>query len=226
MTKRKYKLDETVFEKIDSEESAYWLGFIFADGFITKRKSGQDVFSIKSSEIEPLEKIRNFLKTDKPVYKFISNNGYNKGKHYYQLTIVSNKIVNDLEKLGCVSNKSLILKYPNISKELNNHFIRGYFDGDGSVYYHYQKQYKYLGINICGTYEFLSDLLKSIDFKGKCLYKEKRKQTNCWNIKFLSNKRCVSFLNYIYNNSTVYLSRKRETFNDYNKPSRTDEGIV
>lgn len=41
----------------------------------------------------------------------------------------------DLSKHGCVPNKSLILKFPTtLPNELVNDFIRGYFDGDGSVY--------------------------------------------------------------------------------------------
>lgn len=222
MKKRKYTINEHFFDDINNEEKAYWLGFIFADGYITKRKNGQNIFAIKLSEIEPLQKISTAINSNKPIGVYISKSGYNKNKKYFQLSIISDHIVNTLEKLGCVQNKSLILKFPVINSILIPHFIRGYFDGDGSVFYHTQKIknkiYKYKGIHICGTYEFLNSIKielhnnKILNTHEKCLYKEKRKKTNCWGLKLLSNKRTNKFLNYIYSNSSICMERKYKYF--------------
>ena len=235
--RRKYTLDEDVFNKIDNEEKAYWLGFLYADGYITRHKQGQFVLGLKQKEFEILQLFCKFLKTNKPIYEFTSNNGYNKGKKYFQVLISSNKIVNDLRILGIFEKKSLELKFPNINqvpKEFINHFIRGYFDGDGSVFHFKSKRknktYIYLGVSICGTKEFLDELKENLPFitkKESIIFKDKRKTTNCYKIKLETNKRANAFYNFVYNNCTIFLERKRKTFNDYNGTILLeDDGIV
>ena len=96
---------------------------------------------------------------------------------------------NDLIKQGCVPNKSLILTFPNkhqVPKNLINHFIRGYFDGDGSISYGIQERYsvrkkqntKRLNINaqFIGTKEMLTVINNCVNFNG--LEKEKRRDSN------------------------------------------------
>ena len=45
---RKYFHQEDFFENINTEEKAYWLGFMFADGYISEKRNGygQDLFGI------------------------------------------------------------------------------------------------------------------------------------------------------------------------------------
>src|SRR5688572_26837187 len=125
---RKYNLNEQFFEKINTEEQAYWLGFLYADGCILERKIGQSALHVKLAETEPLIKLAQSLKTNRPIATYVSQNGYNIGKLYHTLTIVSDKIVQDLRQYGCVPRKSLTLKFPNNLPEfLVSHFIRGYF---------------------------------------------------------------------------------------------------
>jgi len=95
-------------------------------------------------------------------------------------------MVNDLERLGCISNKSLILKFPTIdqvSEEFIPHFLRGYFDGDGTVFMSANTngvtdvKYQRINVGICGTFEFL-DKVRDIFKLENCIYKEKRKESN------------------------------------------------
>ena len=69
-SKRKYNFNENYFENIDSIEKAYWLGFIAADGYITRRKSGQAVLGLTLHEIEPLEKLSLCMESNKPIYRY------------------------------------------------------------------------------------------------------------------------------------------------------------
>ena len=82
--------------------------------------------------------------------------------------MVSNKLVSDIEKLGVIENKTLVLTFPELPTELVHHFIRGYFDGDGSVFLCNDPRPEYdniyLGINICGTKEFLEGLTHHLPF--------------------------------------------------------------
>lgn len=88
-------------------------------------------------------------------------------------------MVADLEKWGCIENKTFKLKFPEfLSEELVPHFIRGYFDGDGSVFIHRQKttdtEYYNLGVQFSGIYQFLKAIQQKIEL-SKGLYKDYRK---------------------------------------------------
>ena len=66
---RLYTLNENFFETIDTEDKAYWLGFIYADGYITKSKTGQHNLGIKLSikDLAHLQKFALDIKTNKPI---------------------------------------------------------------------------------------------------------------------------------------------------------------
>ena len=132
---------------------------------------------------------------------------------------------NDLIKQGCVPCKSLILTFPNtnqIPENLINHFIRGYFDGDGSVNYTIRERYsirkkqnvKRIAANVdfVGTKEMLTEINKHVNFND--LEKEKRRESNTWYIRTSSISNIESFYNYLYSNATIYLSRKKQKFEE------------
>lgn len=229
---RLYTLNENYFENIDTEDKAYWLGFIYADGFITKRKKGmgQNVLGITLHEKEPLELFCSHIQTNKPVRKYYHKSEFSKEDTVeYKIAIISNKVVSDIEKWGVVERKTFELStIPNISGDLIPHFIRGYFDGDGSVFINKQRggyggnkiyYYNILGINICGTFNFLTSIKEKFLFlnsKSKCIYKENRNKNDTWNLKLSSNIRCEAFYNFIYPDSTkTFLKRKKDIFLNY-----------
>lgn len=215
-----YSYNEDYFSEIDTEDKAYWLGFIYADGFITKRTYGNPVFGITLAEKEPLELLNECMSSNKPIGVYKKVNSYNSESIEYKLAFCSKKLVSDLEKWGCVERKTFKLKFPNISRELIPHFIRGYFDGDGSVFIHNQKannkEYFFLGVTICGTNSFLNELTKHIGFES-CIYKDKRKETDCYSIKIASNVRALTLYHYMYKKAKCFLSRKRKKFEDFIK---------
>ena len=113
------KFDNTVFDFIDTEEKAYWLGFIFADGTINSSPMDSDKkctytieISLKADDFNHLEKFNAFMKCEtnrvkisdakcgKVVYKrcrwWITN------KHLWKI----------LNGYGCTPRKSLTLKFP------------------------------------------------------------------------------------------------------------------
>ena len=128
--RRKVFFDDTLFEDIDNEEKAYWLGFLFADGNITydlDKTKYKIELGLATIDYNHLEKYKTFLKYNKDI-KFRSST------NSCRIIVGSKKACEDLIKLGCTPKKSLILKFPkNIREDLLSHFIRGYFDGDGSI---------------------------------------------------------------------------------------------
>ena len=223
--KRQCTLNENYFQELDSKDKAYFLGFIYADGFITKPSQGQNILGLTLAEIEPIDKFKKYIQTNKKVGYYKKTNSYSNKSYEYKLALNSDKLVSDIEKLGVVERKTLTLTFPNLREDLIPHFIRGYFDGDGSVFLYKdsRKEYsynEYLGINICGTKEFLVALTKHLPFleEGQCIYKEKRRETNCWNLKMTSNIRSLELYHYMYKDcDDLYLSRKREKFENFIK---------
>jgi len=103
MRTRAYKFNEDYFETINTADKAYWLGFIAADGYITKRVKGkgQNVFGITLHEKEPLEKLNQCMNSNKRILEYDNSKYFNKhsDKKEYKLLFVSNKLVSDLEKM-------------------------------------------------------------------------------------------------------------------------------
>ena len=235
-SRKSYDYDETYFSNINTPDKAYWLGFIYADGFITKREQGSPVFGITLAEQEPLDKINKAMKSNKKIGVYKKTNSYSDKSIEYKLAFTSQQLVSDLEKWGCVENKTFKLKFPEfLSEDLVPHFVRGYFDGDGSIYLHTQKannkEYTMLGAQFSGIHDFLNEMIKHFNFLNedeKCLYQDTRKQTDCWRIQLNSNLRALKLYHYMYKDCPmdICLSRKRNKFEDFIKERGSTTTIV
>lgn len=218
--KRVYNINHNYFKIIDTKEKAYILGFIYADGYITDTNKLGISLNIKDEII--LKNIKNELKSEYPLHYFKSSYSKNyKPTKKVRFLINSVDIYNDLKELGCLENKSDILKFPikKIPQYLISHFIRGYFDGDGSIYnsikYKNNNVHCYPGFSFIGTNEFLTEVIKNLPFKTKAkLYKEKRTDKNVWEFKTTGIKRSKIFYTWLYKNANLYLPRKKNKFEE------------
>ena len=117
----------------------------------------------------------------------------------------------DLCKWGCVPNKTfLINKIPNIPRDYVSHFLRGYFDGDGSL--HYLKSTNNFRISFtCGSVEFLEDIQKEL---GTSLSIRNEKGTNSNYLQISGRHQVERILNYLYKDSTesTRLDRKYDLY--------------
>jgi hypothetical protein len=189
------------FELIDTEEKAYWLGFIYADGYVTNSDRFNLEISLKRSDKDHLDKFLSFLMSDA---KVSDKTIYLGGKEYLasRILIHSKKLVEDLISKGCVPRKSLILTFPNeniLPQSLVRHFIRGYFDGDGSI----QVKYKSACIEILGTKNFLAEIAKRYDIPLKL-----RTHGQAWGLHFGKKIYTKKFIEDIYINNSISLDRK------------------
>lgn len=115
---KKYHINATVFDNIDTEEKAYWLGLLMADGYNHQNKSCV-ALRLQAEDRYILEKYKIFLDTDAPIYMFNSTTKVNKlDRDYCELNICSPKFSESLANIGCVQNKTYTLEFPNISKSL------------------------------------------------------------------------------------------------------------
>lgn len=219
-THGKIPFNEDSFDTINTEEKAYWLGFMYADGYITS-KNYQVGLTLAIKDIEHLRKFNDFLNYSKGInihesHQFGSKEKHNKNGELMQVvntTITNRNLWEALNSKGCVPNKSLILKFPNESifsdKSLIRHFIRGYFDGDGTlgVYKHSKKNSKLEeSLIFVGTQSFLEKVQEYLEIKGFLMQK-----SNCGSLTYrlsYSTKKANDVATLLYNNSSVYLDRK------------------
>ena len=138
---------------------AYVFGFWYADGDMKHEKSYRVSFS--SKDLALLEQIKQAVGSNAKIYRFYRNGLL---ENSYYLTLHSKNLYRDLKKLGGRRNKSTKLKFPSVPSEYLSDFIRGYFDGDGSVHViTYKatkngKSYTEIRSNFtCGTKTFLEE---------------------------------------------------------------------
>lgn len=224
-TRREYNYDSHIFQNIDTEEKAYWLGFLYADGCITKR-NGNNFYSeieigLQYTDLDHLKKFVKFIspKKDIPIkIKINTDSNGNKHKSCY-LKINNIKMANDLIKNGCTPKKSLTLTFPSkdiVPKHLLPHFIRGAFDGDGSVYYHIDKRRNFkiqLAFSYISSLEFCKEMQRVL-VENCIVHKYTKLQQNgkAFMFCYCGNKQCKKIFKYLYSNATVYLQRKFEKF--------------
>lgn len=188
-----------------SEEMAYILGFIAADGNINKLKYKLGIkLSIKDEQ--HLIKIRNILAPKQPLRYYINK----KNKKYVSLEISSKYMCSSLIKLGIVPKKSLILKFPTVPEQFIKDFIRGDFDGDGCI--SKDSNSGYWQMNFLGTYDLLTSISQHINKNTNSGHRLPRLlKSNIHIIKYAMYD-SIKLCNYMYKDATIYLDRKYEKF--------------
>jgi hypothetical protein len=148
--------NDSYFSKINTDEKAYWLGFLFADGCVRKNNNGISI-AVHPKDIELLIRLKTILN--------LSNKIQLRPQPLAVLQFENKKIHEDLIKHGCVPKKSLVLNAPNINDRFSMSFIRGYFDGDGTIYK--RANGKRYGFGIVGTQKLLFWINEKLKINNK-----------------------------------------------------------
>lgn len=204
---RTYTLDENYFEIIDTEHKAYWIGFLMADGCVSRGRVTR--LSLNKRDINSLENFK---------LDVGSNASIEIGEHDMRIVnLYSCKMVNDLSKYGIVQNKTKSLKFPNnIDSKLIKHVIRGYFDGDGCITSSVNSRYLSASVQIAGTKHVVEKIQKefiSIGTTKGSLYK--RKDRNVYILCIGGTTNLYKIYKYLYDNSTIKMERKYNKFKSY-----------
>lgn len=217
---KKYKVNHNYFKIIDNEDKAYWLGFLYADGYVRihKNKSGHLKLKLKISDKEHIEKFNKCLESN-----YLINEGKEKFKknnkeyvsYFSCLNIYNTELVSDLMNHGCLNNKTNKIRLPHLSDDLMNHFIRGYFDGDGCVYRNKKSKNTYT-VSIVSNFYFIEELktflLNKIKLNNNDITIINNKTYSIMNIQ--KYEASLKFYKYIYKNSNFHLNRKKEIFDN------------
>lgn len=223
------KFNANIFDTIDTEEKAYWLGFIFADGYIGSTPLEEGRKSIYNFELslqlldsEHLKKFAKFISFEKEITC---------DSFRCRIMIANKHLWETLNSYGCTPRKSLTLEFPKEEifiesekynrKDLIRHFIRGYFDGDGCISRYVNVHTVSLHTEVLGTNNFIQNIIKYSNISGKTSY-DKRHSGNTISLRF-SKENGTKFINYLYNNSTMYLDRKYKLYEFFKNGSRSVE---
>jgi hypothetical protein len=211
---KKYSLNEQYFKDIDTEDKAYYLGYLYADGYVSIKRNSVTL-TLQEEDLPIIEKFKDVINTNKPIYTIKPPKKFLHRKVLKTLMIVNKYFYKHLIDKGCLNNKSFILEFPTqVPDNLIHHFIRGYFDGDGCIWY---KNGKNPCVEIVGTEMFLTclqDLLiNKIGLnktKLSCRFPNRNNTTRT--LRFSSKKDVQNFKDFIYSNATIYLERKKTKF--------------
>lgn len=196
---------------------AYVLGFFAADGSMVRNKRGAHFVEFQVTDKQILVDIRKIIGSN---HKITSRVRDERWKTNHRLQIGSKEWFFDLQKLGFTQAKSNTLKFPMIPKKYFSHFVRGYFDGDGGVYFkkHKTKARKNPRWVFCsrftsGSRKFLEDLLLVLKSRGiKGGFISVKIKTKGFDL-VLSHHDSVALCHLMYNNARcIYLKRKYRTF--------------
>ena len=216
---------------IDTEQKAYFLGLMYADGCITKKSKYQLHFRISLTDkqlIDDLHKLFPFLNYEKWDFGKYNKNS----KMQYSLRKTSKDLYKDLLKNGMIERKSLenkdFVNLPSINKDLYRHFIRGYFDGDGSISIpSHRKNLRRLEIcsvskNILLQFNeiFKQNNIKTNNIRAKKIGKASKSQL--YVMEWVDSDSILKIKEFFYNEATIFLKRKKDLFLSFKKINKRD----
>lgn len=217
---RRNFVNDNFLDEIDSENKSYFLGLMFADGFLLKNKV---CLKLKKDDSYLIEEVFS---------KF--TNGYNlsKDKNSKSIQITSTKLVKKLIELGCTERKTNNdFKVIELKDDLFRHYLRGYFDGDGSISLRKSRPNQ-VQIYICSIHKkFLEELKTKLNnYNINCLvFKESRKGKpmktpqgkillNCkdmYTLRFGTHIDRIKLFEFLYKDCSIKLDRKYKIFSEY-----------
>jgi intein/homing endonuclease len=221
---RKFKVNEDYFSEINTHEKAYWLGFIFADGNVCGNR-----FTLAQKEPDIL---RDFAKSigvsEEIIYEY--KGGIKMGA-MYRVNISSNKLCADLIKHGIHPNKTHRNDgIPKIKYGFLSSFIRGFFDGDGSISCNMSNpknarnvEFSIINCSKKMIMEVQAILMRECNLNKTKLksrtFKDRHNQRKNYVLVYSGNRQCKRIFDFIYENASPRLERKYQKFIEFfNRP--------
>jgi len=220
----KIRCNEAFFAA-DNELSFYYAGFLAADGCL-KLKGGkykQIQFSLSAADAHIVRRFAEHIEYGGEVKEYTIREKRANGTpiRTADLQISSDQLFDDLHRFGLTQRKSLTYVMPKWLTEhrLVHHFIRGYFDGDGSAYITRpakNRTIKQVYISVRGTEKFLSQMRTLFDvnvINGRWKRNKKIRFNNGIGVlEYGGNASAVAIAEYMYRDATIWMERKRDKF--------------
>lgn len=219
---KKIKFNETIFETW-SNEMAYVLGLIVTDGNVNYSKSAtnteylQGGLTFCQKDIELVKKFSQLIGFDSEIeYRKERFDEKTAAGALYCIHINSNDLLVQLEKLGITPKKSMSVKFPDMPKEYLRHFIRGCWDGDGTVYI--ENNGRIRASFISGSKSFIENLMEYLEDFGlsnRKLYEHNH--SRAYYFRYVSDDDCFKLFNLLYKDVSPeqFYSKKHQIFKGY-----------
>lgn len=207
---RTYRLNTNYFDEINTNEKAYWLGLLMADGYVGKNNNMVGI-SLQARDDHLLINMK----------KALDYNGRILDIHFKQknwqnqkcLKFYSKELKEALCKLGCESCKSKTLLFPPIDTKFYKSFIRGYFDGDGSISMSFLRKrdcYLQTTVSIISSNIFIQKLCaiveSTLNIHMSIIAHKRCKEVSSMSVS--GTKQILRFLDWIYDDDGPKLRRK------------------
>ena len=198
---RLYEINPDVFD-ILNEESAYWWGFLYADGYVHKRSL---IVGLQGKDQSHLEKLAKFLGSTAPIKDKLDNT------HKYsvcELFVTHSHLAERLTELGIVKHRTRPDIVQNLLPvNLYNHWIRGFFDGDGSAGFRNNS----LHLSFCGSKEIMTWLQGILGpASGAKATPKKHTISSIYYIIINGNRVAHAASDFLYQNASVWMERKHD----------------
>jgi hypothetical protein len=214
ISRKLYTYDESFFDTIDTEEKAYFLGLLTADGYVVNNKR-RYVVQLTLCDKELVEALRSAIGGNQPIYEVDMSKW--RGRPAFMLAIGSKKMVESLARYGVVQRKSKVAQFTDyVPDALIHHYMRGLFDGDGHCgTYEYRPGCFRTIFAMCGSehiiygfthalHRILGVRVPAISYSGgrfKCIYSHRRDLS--------------AIVPFFYRDARVFLARKRAVLSPF-----------
>lgn len=219
--KSKYYYRKEYFDNIKTPNQAYWLGFIYADGYVSQEKKKPSTYTVgievSLKDKKHLQNFNNDICGNIGITTRHRKNNYHGKNIEGDLCVIRmycSEMAQDLIGHGCCLNKSLIKGCPvGVPAAYMRDFIRGYFDGNGSIAYSLNKKVmkSYLKVTIESGSKNFVEWLSTYLLNKKIVNNFYKDGERCFKLQ-IASKSAKHFLGYIYDNSERYLNRKYEKY--------------
>ncbi len=216
---KKYNLDDTYFDNIDTQEKAYILGMFSADAAITYKPYNVKL-ELKSDDEDILEKIKNAMNYNFDIKHYknkCKTENYNYVCDTSRLNITNKNIVLKLAEYGVVPRKSNILYFDfnKIPKEYHSHYLRGLWDGDGTISLNTNRKTPQPTMNLTSSTTMIQNIVKLLNKNFEINpYLYNRRKSNVDNTTMVVGRQqdIKNLLEFLYKDATIYLDRKYEKY--------------
>jgi len=220
---RRYNRNSHYFDKIDTQNKAYILGLLFADGN-NHIEHNAITLSLQEEDGYILEFVKKELEYEGPIrFKPLHEKNENY-KNQYILCINDPYMSKHLEKLGVVNAKSLKVIFPDyIRMKFINHFVRGYFDGDGCISVNASSGKP--RVSICGTYEFcerLSCIIHSMNGTCSIYHPKQCTNKNTYTLNIEGYNSVNNFMEWLYYDAEFKMERKYQKYLSIKESHKTN----
>ena len=188
-------MDNNIFENGWDRNNAYTFGWVMSDGCLRKEGRNKTSYAVRicSNDRDIIEWLHNYMCVGNKIYK--------QNERGHLIKFRNAESIQFMMKHGLTERKSLTMQFPDLPNRYIPDFIRGYFDGDGSVILRNTEYNLYGQISFtCGSVDFLNSLKeKLLEFNIRSnIYKDGRKTNNSWYLRVIKRSEIEKLYSLMY----------------------------